>query len=221
MMSYALEPLEAAEERRLARRVEAGAIARAMLDPDDPAAPTAPAADLEAVVRQADRAKETIVFAHVALVRAIANEVARLTDVDADDLFQEGCLVLEKTIPRFDYERGRLAPFAAKALRHGLRDWAYTEAQISRASRRRPAPAGGGDVRAGLTLALAYLPRDIRRVVELRHGWGGGAPATLEQVAYELRLSLAVVRRLERRGLDLLRRYWEAADDSPRARLAG
>jgi len=67
-----------------------------------------------------------------------------------------------------------------------------------------------------VTAALATLPEDERRVIELRFGTGGAAEASLREVAREVGVSQERARQLEARGLKRLARdgslgAWRAA----------
>jgi RNA polymerase sigma factor (sigma-70 family) len=203
-------PLTADEEVRLAKRVEAGLLAAAMLDPDDPTEPVAPAAELRALVAEGEQAKTVLLCSCLRLVSWIARESAPYTDVPWADLYQEGCLGLGKALLSFDYRRGRFADFAGQAIRRHIR-------RLARRARDQAAPAAWADERVpfdpdhtheALVRLLRALPRPERRVLALRHGWDGAGPATLSEVARALGYSMATVRRLERQGLERLRREW-------------
>jgi RNA polymerase sigma factor (sigma-70 family) len=206
--------LPADAELRLARRVEAGLIAAAMLDPDDPTPQTVPTADLTALVAEGEQAKEVIITTHLSLVRRIATEAARYTSLDRADLFQEGCLALGAALMRYDHRRGAFAPFAAKCVRLCLRDLAGAQNRTAVNESLDAAFNIGGlpfDVDHtgdALKRILLSMPLTERRVIGLRHGWDTGQPATLVQVADTLNLSIRSVRRLERDGIVFLRRHW-------------
>ncbi|MDR1387122.1 MAG: sigma-70 family RNA polymerase sigma factor [Propionibacteriaceae bacterium] len=216
--------LSAADERRLARQIEAGLLAAAALEdrrqPTDPTpdlpppvglaavAAQASAAELEALVEQGQRARRTMTLANIGLVRVIVRDCAR--PGTWSDLFQDGCLALEQAVMRFDYERGRLGPYAAVWIRQALR------------RRQPPAPSALPDelvdhgalaeIDARLTghdlrSSLRRLPADERQVMVWRHGWEG-EPASLPQIARRLDSTVAKVRRLERQALTRLRRQW-------------
>ncbi|MDR1077749.1 MAG: sigma-70 family RNA polymerase sigma factor [Propionibacteriaceae bacterium] len=217
--------LSADQELRLARRIEAGLLARAVLearapadqtvpDPPDRAGPAglavqASPAELEALVRQGEAAHQALTLANLGLVRVIVRDFGR--PGTWSDLFQDGCLALEQAIMRFDFRRGRLGPYAAVWIRQALR------------RRQPPATAALPDdlvdegasteidarlTRHDLRSSLRRLPADERRVMVWRHGWEG-EPASLPQIARRLDLTVAGVRRLERQALTRLRRQWQ------------
>jgi len=225
--SLAAPPLSLEAEIHLAKQIEAGVIAAALLD--DPAAGKPEwlpalvatgsvidppvAAELEALVCQGQQAKEELALANLGLVRVIVADLARRSWVNQADLFQDGCLILEQVIQRYDYRRGRFGAFAGRWIRTGLLSAAFPA--------RREIAVGaevGGDcpvevideVHQALGNSVNRLPRPECRVLRLRHGWGGGQPATLEAVSARLGVSVAKVRRLERRALDRLRQDWLA-----------
>jgi RNA polymerase sigma factor (sigma-70 family) len=210
--------LSPAEETTLAKLVEAGVLAAAMLDPDDPAEATMAADDLAALVDQGERARERLALANLGLVHVIATELARRSRVSRADLYQEGCLALEMALMRYDFRRGRLAPYIGSYLRWQMRqaafrterhcpvaDTDYVIAKLSDKAAESPEFDGTSEA---LAQGLSHLPSAERQVLGLRHGWGGGPPATLRQVAAQLDLSLSKVRRLEQSGLTSLRAYW-------------
>jgi len=220
--------LSEAEEILLAKQIEAGVLAAGLLeaagsadcgasvaDPSDGAAASHPPREeeLRALVRQGEEAKERLALANLGLVRVIVADLAARSWTNRADLFQEGCLALEQVIRRYDYTRGRFGSFAGPSIRGHLYDVAFPP--------RREIAVGsdvGGDqvvevtddVHDALDRGVKRLPGPEGNVVRLRHGWGGGQPATLNQVAAWLDVSVAKVRRLERRGLDLLRADWLA-----------
>jgi RNA polymerase primary sigma factor len=61
--------------------------------------------------------------------------------------------------------------------------------------------------------ALASLPPEQRRCVELRFGLGGAEPASVERVADELEIPRDRVRKLEQRALEQLSRSRELAEE--------
>ncbi|MDR1212814.1 MAG: sigma-70 family RNA polymerase sigma factor [Propionibacteriaceae bacterium] len=217
--------LSADQERQLAWRIEAGLLARAALearsqtnqtDPDPTdraglagAAVPASQAELEALARQGEAARQAMVLANIGLVRVIVRDFAR--PGTSSDLFQDGCLALEHAIMRFDFRRGRLGPYAAVWIRQALR-------------RRQPPPTSAlpDDLvddeavteidarltRRDLSSSLRHLPAAERQVMLWRHGWVG-EPASLPQIARRLDLTVAGVRRLERQALTRLRRQWQ------------
>ncbi|MDR1449474.1 MAG: sigma-70 family RNA polymerase sigma factor [Propionibacteriaceae bacterium] len=169
--------------------------------------------ELRALARQGVLAKETMALANLGLVRVIAAEAGRRSAVPRADLFQEGCLALGQAIIRYDYRRGRFGPYAAFWIRSALRHLApsATTSLPDDLMDERPVRRIDATVtRQALGSGLAHLSSEERRVVCLRHGWGG-EPASLSQVAARLDLSVGKVRRLESQGLARLREHWLAA----------
>ncbi|MDR1266256.1 MAG: sigma-70 family RNA polymerase sigma factor [Propionibacteriaceae bacterium] len=206
------------EETTLAKLVEAGVLAAAMLDPTDPTEATLAADDLVALVNQGEQARERLALANLGLVHVIATELARRSRVSRADLYQEGCLALELALMRYDFRQGRLAPYIGSYLRWQMRQAAFrserhcpvadTDYVIARLSDETVDSTEFDGTREALAQGLGRLPPAERNVLGLRHGWDGGQPATLRQVADRLDLSLSKVRRLEQSGLTRLRAYW-------------
>lgn len=106
-----------ADEARLARRIEAGVVAHAVLS--GRLTPTHPAAeaDLHALVADGCAAREELVAAHGGLVWLVVNPVANRTGLDRDELRQEACLGMLEAVERFDPARGCFATFALVRMR--------------------------------------------------------------------------------------------------------
>ncbi|MDR1807821.1 MAG: sigma-70 family RNA polymerase sigma factor [Propionibacteriaceae bacterium] len=206
------------EEQRLAKQMEAGTLAAAMLDPDDPSQPAAPPDELAALVRQGDRAREQLIFAHLGLARHIASDLARRTQVPAEDLYQEGCLAVGRAVLRYDYRQGPLAPYVGACVRHTMRQLAYRRDHPEPDSEyvdailhnvtRQPEDEDEAQTRQVIDQGLRRLPAEEGRIVRLRLGWDDGHPLTQAVLARRFVMSVPKVRRLERRGLAELRRYW-------------
>ncbi len=92
--------LTAAQERELARQIEAGLYAQQLLDSGQ-ARP-----GLAAVIRQAEEARQQFWQCNLRLVFTISVQLGRRHDLSIDELFQEGCLALAEAINRFDHARG-------------------------------------------------------------------------------------------------------------------
>jgi RNA polymerase primary sigma factor len=92
--------LSAADERWLARAIEAGRDAADRLargDGND--------GDHELVV-EGERARQHFIEANVRLVQSIANKFSVPTHLDRDDIVQDGMIGLEKAVEKFDWRRG-------------------------------------------------------------------------------------------------------------------
>ncbi|GLY66964.1 sigma-70 family RNA polymerase sigma factor [Amycolatopsis taiwanensis] len=99
--------LSAAEEVRLAKRIEAGVYAEELLrqadDGENP--PAVDRADLEAVASDGVRAREQMIRANLRLVVAAARK-RRAHGLELLDLIQEGNLGLMRAVQKFDYAKG-------------------------------------------------------------------------------------------------------------------
>jgi RNA polymerase sigma factor, sigma-70 family len=104
--------LTADEESALARTIEAGVLARHLLDCGERPVP-ASEAELLRLAEDGQKAWERFWLANLRLVHKIAGDQARRSGLPTDDLFQEGCLALAVALQRFDPERGRFATYAA------------------------------------------------------------------------------------------------------------
>ncbi|HSH23014.1 MAG TPA: sigma-70 family RNA polymerase sigma factor [Acidimicrobiales bacterium] len=97
--------LNAAQERELSQKVEAGRDAQAALD----AAPSGRApgrAELKRTVREAARARDYFIRANLRLVVSIARRYPLPPGMDLLDLIQEGNLGLEHAVEKFDWRKG-------------------------------------------------------------------------------------------------------------------
>jgi RNA polymerase primary sigma factor len=109
--------LTAAEERELAIRMEAGAIAR-----ESRLAGTgfgdASEAELIMLEREGELARTRFVAANLPLVGMVLREFGARGTVAEPDLFQEGCVALALAVIRFDHARGvRFATYALSWIR--------------------------------------------------------------------------------------------------------
>lgn len=102
------------EELVLARRIEAGVLAREALDhPDGYPELGAGEAELRALVAEGEAARDRFVTANLRLAAMVAGQYAATTGAARSDLFQEGCLGLVMAVQRFDHRRGcRFATYA-------------------------------------------------------------------------------------------------------------
>jgi RNA polymerase sigma factor (sigma-70 family) len=112
--------LTAAEERELAARIEAGALAWA--ERHAPVRRTdATAAELLALEQDGRLARQRFVAANLGLVAGLARGTAARTGLPRDELFQEGCLGLMIAVARFDHRRGlRFSTYAVPWIRARL-----------------------------------------------------------------------------------------------------
>jgi RNA polymerase sigma factor (sigma-70 family) len=118
-----VELLSAEREIDLAKRVQAGIAARALLDVGDPEHAWR---RLDVITEEARRAADLLVRGNLRLVIALARRF-RGRGLDLPDLVQEGNLGLLKAVERFDPSRGfRFSTYAAwwirQAITRGLAD---------------------------------------------------------------------------------------------------
>jgi RNA polymerase nonessential primary-like sigma factor len=111
--------LTAADERRLARSIEAGVLAEHLLASGERPL-DASEAELQALAQEGRLAWEHFWLANVRLVWKLAGAESRLTGLSIDELFQEGCVALAGAMQRFDGERGRFSTYAVTRIRQHL-----------------------------------------------------------------------------------------------------
>ncbi len=106
--------LSAEDERELARRIEAGVLAREVLSGlRQISGFDASPAELATLVRDGERAQRRFVQANLGLVSMVANQFASRMGYGRTELFQEGCVGLLLAVQRFDHRRGcRFATYA-------------------------------------------------------------------------------------------------------------
>ena len=108
--------LGAADEIRLAKRIEAGQMATYLLARGDWT--LAGRDELRTVQREGREAWQRFLLANVRLVQAIAHYEARRCDVNVDELFQEGFLGLAEALRRWDHAAGyRFSTYAMQWVR--------------------------------------------------------------------------------------------------------
>ncbi|MCA8203110.1 sigma-70 family RNA polymerase sigma factor [Burkholderia sp. AU33545] len=93
--------LNAEEEIELGRRMELGRRARQELDSGVP-----PSGEHSRLLRRAMQAKDTMVVANLRLVLHVARPYVGLSDLNLEDLFQEGTLGLIRAAEKFDHTLG-------------------------------------------------------------------------------------------------------------------
>jgi RNA polymerase sigma factor (sigma-70 family) len=106
-------PLTAAEECELARRMEAGVIARELRVAGTGFA-DASEAELIMLEREGELARTRFMTANLRLVAMVLGEFRARGTSPEPDLFQEGCVALALAVMRFDHARG--VKFATYAL---------------------------------------------------------------------------------------------------------
>jgi RNA polymerase primary sigma factor len=92
--------LNAAQERELSQKIEAGRDAQAKLDAG------ARGVELKRAVREAARARDYFIRANLRLVVSIARRYPLPPGMDLLDLIQEGNLGLEHAVEKFDWRKG-------------------------------------------------------------------------------------------------------------------
>ena len=111
--------LTAADERLLARRIEAGLMAEHLLACGDRPVDATPA-ELAALVDAGRCAWRDFLLANLGLVGKLAGHQARRAGLPIDDLFQEGFVAMAGALQRFDPDRGRFSTFATVRIRQRL-----------------------------------------------------------------------------------------------------
>jgi RNA polymerase sigma factor (sigma-70 family) len=111
--------LTAADERRLARQIEAGVLATQLLATGDRPVP-ATDAELAALAEAGRHAWQEFLLANLRLVWKLAGQEAGRSGVPVEDLFQEGFVALAGALQRFDPDRGRFSTFATVRIRQRL-----------------------------------------------------------------------------------------------------
>ena len=160
--------LTAEDEVRLAKQIEAGRDAAALLPHADEHARAA----LERDVASGQAAFQQFVEANLRLVVSIASQFASRTDLDLDELIQEGNLGLIRAVEKFDWRRGgKFSTYATWWIRQAV------QRGIARADRAIRLPAGVHQELGKVRAATARL-RDER-----------GREPTLDEVAEATRLT--------------------------------
>ncbi|MGQ0479505.1 MAG: sigma-70 family RNA polymerase sigma factor [Pseudonocardia sp.] len=121
--------LTAAQEVDLAKRIEAGVFAKHVLD-TDPSVPARHAAELRAVVRDGEVARNHLLEANLRLVVSLAKRYTG-RGMPLLDLIQEGNLGLIRAVEKFDYAKGfKFSTYATwwirQAITRGMADQART-----------------------------------------------------------------------------------------------
>lgn len=125
-MTETIRLLEADEEIRLARAIEAGLLASEQLAQDTASAGTA--AELTTLERQGRDAWQRFLLANVRLVQSIATKEARRSPAGLDELFQEGFLGLTEALVRWDHTSGyRFSTYASTWIKRRVCDAAVEQ----------------------------------------------------------------------------------------------
>jgi RNA polymerase primary sigma factor len=95
--------LNAAQERELSQKVEAGRDAQALLDAGETGRRRT---ELKRTIREAARARDYFIRANLRLVVSIARRYPLPPGMDLLDLIQEGNLGLEHAVEKFDWRKG-------------------------------------------------------------------------------------------------------------------
>jgi len=144
--------LTAEDEVRLAQQIEAGRDAAALLSHADESARPA----LERDVAAGQAAFQQFVEANLRLVVSIAAQFLSRTDLDLDELIQEGNLGLIRAVEKFDWRRGgKFSTYATWWIRQAV------QRGIARADRAIRLPAGVHQELGKVRAATARL-RDER-----------------------------------------------------------
>ena len=100
--------LTAAQEVELSKRIEAGLYAAELLRQADAgeAAPDQPRAELEALARDGELAKDHMIRANLRLVVSVARKYYRHAGLSFLDVIQDGNLGLIRAVEKFDYAKG-------------------------------------------------------------------------------------------------------------------
>lgn len=104
------EPLGAARETELARRIEAGVIADHALAHPWPT--DASPAELRRISAEGHAARQEFLAANLRLAAMFARSAARRSGMDFDEVFQEAVVALGHALQRFDPARGRFTTYA-------------------------------------------------------------------------------------------------------------
>lgn len=184
------ELLSAEDEVALARRIEAGVIAAAVLAGSWPQAAQVPAdaAELIMLRRDGQAAERRFVRCNLRLVAMVSRKEAVRSGLAECDLFQEGCLGLIEAVRRFDHRRG--LRFATYAL-HWIR--AHIGAMTANRAGELNLPASRAERARELRGAEAHLAQQLGRQVsaaELAQVVGRSADWVARLLAHQTTRSL-------------------------------
>jgi RNA polymerase primary sigma factor len=144
--------LDAAEERELAQKIEAGVAAQARLDEGESSA------ELRRAVRTAAAAKDRFIRSNLRLVVSVARRYPLPPSMDLLDLVQEGNLGLEHAVDKFDWRKGfKFSTYATFWIRQAIGRALDQKASLVRLP---------GDRSAGLRAALRQVSGDADELDE-------------------------------------------------------
>lgn len=163
--------LNAEQEVELCHAIEAGVVAGAALAGRMPWPRHATRAELVVLVQQGRTAWEEFILANLKMVAMLAGGAARRSQVNHEELFQEGCLGLAQALMRFDASQGvrfstyglpwvRNSVLTHLARRGGQSDSPVWRARQARALRRRQTELESG---AGHPVSLAEAAASMGR----------------------------------------------------------
>lgn len=160
--------LDAPEERRLGRLVQAGIAARTRLESERDLLSTRERRELERAVRRGRDAHARFVNANLRLVVSIAKGYRRSANLGFNDLIQEGNLGLIHAVDKFDPEKGfKFSTYATFWIKQSI-----GRALESQSTIRLP-----GAVELGMRQVAAVNERSLQE---------HGREATIEEIAYML-----------------------------------
>ena len=144
--------LDAAEERELAQKIEAGVAARARIDAGENTV------EMRRAVRTAAAAKDRFIRSNLRLVVSVARRYPLPPSMDLLDLVQEGNLGLEHAGDKFDWRKGfKFSTYATFWIRQAIGRALDQKASLVRLP---------GDRSAGLRAALRQVSGDADELDE-------------------------------------------------------
>jgi RNA polymerase sigma factor (sigma-70 family) len=178
--------LTAAEERVLARQIEAGVLAAQLLASGARPVP-ATTEELRRVVEDGTQAWQHFLLANLRLVWKLAGREARCSGLPVAELFQEGFLALAGALQRYDSERGKFSTFATIRVRQHL-----AEVGAARFGEVGLPPSRALQLKRarGLEAALGQERGRAIRAAELAAELGGPTPGTRRLLAYRAPVSI-------------------------------
>ncbi len=188
MRRYEPTPLLSAdEERSLARAIEAGVLARRLLETGERPV-RATDAELGELVAAGDRARHRFLLANQRLVWKLAGGEARRSSLPVEELFQEGFVALADVLMRYDADRGRFSTFALVRIRQHLAEVASARfgelglppSRALRMRRARGLEAELGQERGGAVDLAELAARLGRPVAHVRRLLGYRPPVGLD-----------------------------------------
>ena len=195
--------LDAARERELAQRIEAGRAAQERLDAGETGA------ELKRAVRQGARAKDEFIRANLRLVVSLAKRYPLPTSMDLLDLIQEGNLGLEHAVDKFDWRKGfKFSTYATFWIRQSIGRALDQKASLIRLPGDRSSQlraAIRGELADEVERAMETLTDREREVLRLRYGLGLDRELTLEEIGRRLSVTRERVRQIEAKAVAKMR----------------